>query len=240
MKDKRVGVFQLLALVLGGFFLGFLYSFIVNRLGIDSLIKTIEGFLSSKAVILSLIANAACLGLGIYFYLRAKSSVKEGLASDGFIDTSFIEYSMAAINAGIFILMGFLIIHYGNIHRAEDYVPYTVFMLAELVFFIGAYLITFTKSYRLIREIEPNRKTWAMDIFFNKKFMEESDERDRKKYFKKGYVAYKRSLFTQYGLIVLLFAFAINGKVSPLIPVIILIPSLVGIISYALTGEDND
>ena len=77
------------------------------------------------------------------------------------------------------------------------------------------------------------------DIYFDTKFMAESDERDKIKYYKKGYLAYKRMLVCQLVLIVILFSSALYEDISPVIALIALIPCLVGILTNGFAGEKN-
>ena len=70
--------------------------------------------------------------------------------------------------------------------------------------------------------------------------MAESDERDKVKYYKKGYLAFKRMLICQFVIIIILFCSALYENISPVIALIVLVPCLVGVLTNGFAGEKND
>lgn len=113
-------------------------------------------------------------------------------------------------------------------------------MTVILVVFTTINSILSYLTYKLVRIIEPERKTEVFDFFFESKFMAESDERDKLKYYKKGYLAFKRMIVCQFVLIIILFCSALYEDISPIIALIALIPCLVGILTNGFAGEKND
>ena len=67
--------------------------------------------------------------------------------------------------------------------------------------------------------------------------MAESDERDQLKYYKKGYLAFKRMIICLLVIIIILFCSALYEDISPVIALIVLIPALVGILTNGFAGE---
>ena len=111
-----------------------------------------------------------------------------------------------------------------------------IILLILIVFTVINTILSYL-SYKLVRKIEPERKTDIFDFFFESKFMAESDERDQLRYYKKGYLAFKRMIMCQFVIIIVLFCSALYEDISPIIALIVLIPTLIGVFTNGFAGE---
>ena len=177
--------------------------------------------------------------LGLHFYIKAKKEVEDGLREDGFIETKYIDYANAMRDAGLFSLLSLIIIIYNEMKKSSNPLKNTLIILVILFVFTAINSILSYLTYKLVRKIEPERKTDIFDFFFDSKFMAESDERDKLKYYKKGYLSYKRMLMCQFVMIIILFCSALYENISPIIALIVLIPCLVGVFTNGFAGEKS-
>ena len=238
-NNKRLNIKQIIFLGLLGLFCGLALGFIFNKLDIGGLIKITSSFLDANILALIIGFSSLCAFSCLYFYIRAKKEVDRGLMEDGYIETKYIDYANAMRDAGFYTLLSFLIILYNRTKRSTDFIKETLLIFVILFTFVVIFIILSYLIYKLVKRIEPDRKTGFFDIYFDTKFMAESDERDKIKYYKKGYLAYKRMLVCQLVLIVILFSSALYEDISPVIALIALIPCLVGILTNGFAGEKN-
>lgn len=239
-NNRKIGVSKLFILAFLGLIAGFGMGFIFNKLNIGGLTEIISTFLSENALLLSIVINTLWAILAIYFYMRAKKEVELGLAKDDFIETKYIDYTHSMRDAGLFTLLSFIIILYNKVKFSHNPLKDSIILTSVLFIFTFINVFLFYLTYKLTKKIEPERKTEAFDIFFDKKFMAESDERDKLKYYKKGYLAFKRMIICQLVIIIILFCSALYEEISPIIALIVLIPTLVGILTNGFAGEKND
>ena len=239
MKKNKTGknIFLLSAL---GLVLGFGLSFIFDNTNVGGLVEVLNTFLNDNILALLIGCNSLCAVFSLYFYIKAKKEVENGLMEDDYIESKYIDYSNTIKDAGFFILISLVIILYNKIKLSSEPLKDTLVIEVNLLVFIYIYTCLSYLNYKLITRIEPERKTDAFDIFFERKFMEESDERDKLKNYKKGYLAYKRMLITQFVIITILFFAALYEEISPIIAIVVLIPCLVGIFTNGFAGEKND
>lgn len=237
MKNKKTFLASVLYMAGFGLVVGFGVGFIFNKLNIGGLIEALSGFLSKNALILIIGLCSLFSGLGLYFYMKAKKEVEEGLREDGFIETKYIDYANAMRDAGLFSLLSLIIIVYNEMKKSSNPLKNTLIILVILFVFTAINSILSYLTYKLVRKIEPERKTDIFDFFFESKFMAESDERDKLKYYKKGYLAFKRMLICQFVMIIILFCSALYENISPIIALIVLIPCLVGVLTNGFAGE---
>ena len=239
-KHKKIGVGQLFILAFVGAIFGFVLGFIFNKLNIGGLTETINTFLSENALVLAIVLNTIWAILAIYFYMKAKKEVELGLEKDDFIETKYIDYAHSMRDAGLFTLLSFIIILYNRVKFSHNILQDAIILTSILIIFTFINVFLFYLTYRLTKKIEPERKTEAFDIFFDKKFMAESDERDKLRYYKKGYLAFKRMIICQLVIIIILFCSALYEEISSIIALIVLIPTLIGILTNGFAGEKND
>lgn len=236
-KSKKTILFSILAMAGFGLLVGFGSGFIFDKLNIGGLIEVLSSFLSKNALVLIIGFCSIFAGLGLYFYMKAKKEVEEGLREDGFIETKYIDYVNALRDAGLFTLLSFVIIIYNEMKKSADPLKSALLILVILIVFTVINTILSYLSYKLVRKIEPERKTDIFDFFFESKFMAESDERDQLRYYKKGYLAFKRMIMCQFVIIIVLFCSALYEDISPIIALIVLIPTLIGVLTNGFAGE---
>lgn len=239
-NNKKIGFGQLFILAFVGAIFGFTLGYIFNKLNIGGLIEVLSRFLSQNILVLTIGLCSIFAVSGLYFYIKAKKEVEDGLSEDGFIETKYIDYANSMRDAGLFSLLSLLIIIYNEMKKSSDPLKNTLIILVILLVFTSINLVLSYLSYKLVRKIEPERKTEVFDFFFERKFMAESDERDKLKYYKKGYLAFKRMLICQFVIIIILFLAALYEEINPIIALIVLIPCLVGVLTNGFSGEKND
>lgn len=238
-KNKKTILASVLYMVGLGLLVGFGSGFIFDKLNIGGLIEVLSSFLGKNALALIIGLCSLFTVLGLYFYLKAKKEVEEGLREDGFIETKYIDYANAMRDAGLFTLLSLIIIIYNEMKKSSDLLKNTLIILVILFVFTAINSIISYLTYKLVRKIEPERKTDVFDFFFESKFMAESDERDKLKYYKKGYLAFKRMIMCQLVIIIILFCSALYEDISPIIALIVLIPTLIGILTNGFAGEKS-
>ncbi|WP_297689724.1 DUF3169 family protein [uncultured Anaerococcus sp.] len=239
-NNKKTFLSSLLAMAGFGLIVGFGAGFIFNKLNVGGLVEVLNSFLSDHILALIIGMCSIFAGFGLYFYLRGKKEVEKGLRQDDFIETKYIDYANAMRDAGLFTLISLVIIIYNKMKTSPDFVKNTLLVLGILLVFTAINSILSFLTYKLVRKIEPERKTEVFDFFFERKFMAESDERDKLKYYKKGYLAFKRMLICQFVIIIILFLAALYEEINPIIALIVLIPCLVGVLTNGFSGEKND
>lgn len=238
-KNKKTILASVLYMVGLGLLVGFGLGFIFDKLNIGGLIEVLSSFLGKNALALIIGLCSLFAVLGLYFYLKAKKEVEEGLREDGFIETKYIDYANAMRDAGLFTLLSLIIIIYNEMKKSSNPLKNTLIILVIIFVFTAINSIISYLTYKLVRKIEPERKTDVFDFFFESKFMAESDERDKLKYYKKGYLAFKRMIMCQLVIIIILFCSALYEDISPIIALIVLIPTLIGILTNGFAGEKS-
>ena len=238
-RNKKMTGKNIFLLATLGLVLGFGLSFIFDNTNVGGLVKIINTFLNDNILVLLIGFNSLCAVFSLYFYIKAKKEVEQGLMEDGYIESKYIDYSNTIKDAGFFILISLVIILYNKIKQSADPIKDTLVIEVILLIFIIIYTCLSYLNYKLITRIEPDRKTDAFDIFFERKFMEESDERDKLKNYKKGYLAFKRMIMCQFVIITILFFAALYEEISPIIALIALIPCLVGILTNGFAGDKS-
>lgn len=238
-KNKKTFLASILTMAGFGLLVGFGVGFIFNKLNIGGLIEVLSRFLSQNILVLTIGLCSIFALLGLHFYIKAKKEVEDGLREDGFIETKYIDYANAMRDAGLFSLLSLIIIIYNEMKKSSNPLKNTLIILVILFVFTAINSILSYLTYKLVRKIEPERKTEIFDFFFDSKFMAESDERDKLKYYKKGYLSYKRMLMCQFVMIIILFCSALYENISPIIALIVLIPCLVGVFTNGFAGEKS-
>lgn len=238
-KNKKTFLTSVLYMAGLGLVVGFGVGFIFNKLNIGGLIEVLSRFLSQNILVLTIGLCSIFAVLGLHFYIKAKKEVEDGLREDGFIETKYIDYANAMRDAGLFSLLSLIIIIYNEMKKSSNPLKNTLIILVILFVFTAINSILSYLTYKLVRKIEPERKTEIFDFFFDSKFMAESDERDKLKYYKKGYLSYKRMLMCQFVMIIILFCSALYENISPIIALIVLIPCLVGVFTNSFAGEKS-
>lgn len=237
-KNNKTFLASIFCLAGFGLLVGFGAGFIFDKVNVSGLVEFINAFFNNNILILLIGFNSICAVFSFYFYKKAKKEVEKGLVEDDYIESKYIDYSNTIKDAGFFILISLLMILYNTIKESSDPIRDTQVEIAIFVVFTLLYTCLSNLNYKLVRKIEPDRKTDIFDFFFERKFMAESDERDKLKNYKKGYLAYNRMLICQFVIMIILFCSALYENVSPVIALIVLIPCLVGIFTNGFAGEN--
>ena len=236
-KNKKTFLASVLYMAGLGLVVGFGAGFIFRKLNISGLVEGLNRFLSQNILVLTIGLCSIFAVFGLYFYMKAKNEVEKGLTEDGFIETKYIDYANTMRDAGLFTLISFVIIIYNEMKKSSNPLKNTLIILVILFVFTIINSVLSYLTYKLVRKIEPERKTDIFDFFFESKFMAESDERDQLRYYKKGYLAFKRMIMCQFIIIIVLFCSALYEDISPIIALIVLIPTLIGVFTNGFAGE---
>lgn len=240
MKNNNKTILSsVIVMTVFGLLVGFGAGFIFDKINVGGLVEFLNSFLSQNILVLTIGLCSIFAVFGLYFYIKAKKEVEDGLREDGFIETKYIDYANAMRDAGLFSLLSLIIIIYNEMKKSSNPLKNTLIILVILFVFTTINSILSYLTYKLVKKIEPERKTEIFDFFFDSKFMAESDERDKLKYYKKGYIAYKRMLISQFVIIIILFCSALYENISPIIALVVLIPCLVGIFTNGFAGEKS-
>lgn len=240
MKNNNKTILSsVIVMTVFGLLVGFGAGFIFDKINVGGLVEVLNSFLSQNILVLTIGLCSIFAVFGLYFYIKAKKEVEDGLREDGFIETKYIDYANAMRDAGLFSLLSLIIIIYNEMKKSSNPLKNTLIILVILFVFTTINSILSYLTYKLVKKIEPERKTEIFDFFFDSKFMAESDERDKLKYYKKGYLAYKRMLISQFVIIIILFCSALYENISPIIALVVLIPCLVGIFTNGFVGEKS-
>lgn len=240
MKNNNKTILSsVIVMTVFGLLVGFGVGFIFDKINVGGLVEVLNSFLSQNILVLTIGLCSIFAVSGLYFYIKAKKEVEDGLREDGFIETKYIDYANAMRDAGLFSLLSLIIIIYNEMKKSSNPLKNTLIILVILFVFTTINSILSYLTYKLVKKIEPERKTEIFDFFFDSKFMAESDERDKLKYYKKGYLAYKRMLISQFVIIIILFCSALYENISPIIALVVLIPCLVGIFTNGFVGEKS-
>lgn len=240
MKNNNKTILSsVIVMTVFGLLVGFGAGFIFDKINVGGLVEVLNSFLSQNILVLTIGLCSIFAVSGLYFYIKAKKEVEDGLREDGFIETKYIDYANAMRDAGLFSLLSLIIIIYSEMKKSSNPLKNTLIILVILFVFTTINSVLSYLIYKLVKKIEPERKTEIFDFFFDSKFMAESDERDKLKYYKKGYLAYKRMLISQFVIIIILFCSALYENISPIIALVVLIPCLVGIFTNGFVGEKS-
>ena len=236
-KNNKTFLASIFCLAGFGLLVGFGAGFIFDKVNVSGLVEVLNSFLSQNILVLTIGLCSIFAVFGLYFYIKAKKEVEDGLREDGFIETKYIDYANAMRDAGLFSLLSLIIIIYNEMKKSSNPLKNTLIILVILCVFTTINSVLSYLTYKLVRKIEPERNTDVFDFFFESKFMAESDERDKVKYYKKGYLAFKRMIMCQFVIIIILFCSALYENISPVIALIVLVPCLVGVLTNGFAGE---
>ena len=239
-KNKKTFLASVLYMAGFGLLVGYGSGFIFNKLNIGGLIEVLSRFLSQNILVLTIGICSIFAISGLYFYIKAKKEVEDGLREDGFIETKYIDYANAMRDAGLFSLLSLIIIIYNEMKKSSDSLKNTLIIFVILFVFTAINSIISYLTYKLVKKIEPERKTDVFDFFFDSKFMAESDERDKLRYYKKGYLAFKRMIICQFVIIIILSGSALYEEINPVISLIVLVPCWLGFSQMDLQERDHD
>lgn len=157
-NNKKTIISSVLAMAGFGLLVGLGTGFIFDKLNIGGLIEVLSRFLSQNILALTIGLCSIFAVSGLYFYMKAKKEVEDGLREDGFIETKYIDYANAMRDAGLFTLLSLIIIIYNEMKKSSDPLKNTLIILVILFVFTALNSIISYLTYKLVRKIEPERK----------------------------------------------------------------------------------
>lgn len=229
--NKKKFVLLLIAGLLVGAFSGMLFE----NIGLTALGEGIKIFLIKNVFIIVLSVMIISILISYGFYRKSKIVIEKGLESEDPIPTKYTNISLMVRDISIFIIFG-LGSMWGmsmGVYSPESWINLRemVILIASLIVYIILISVIFQRNYALIQKIEPNRKTDTLDLKFNKKFIEESDEMKKSEYYEKGYKGYQAIILTNFIMLVILAGLSYYTDVGILAPLLIAISSIIGIIA---------
>lgn len=222
-------------LLVAGLFVGVFSGMLFENVALTALGESIKFFLIKNVFVLALLVMIISILMSYVFYRRSKIEIEKGLDTEDPIPTKYTNISLMVRDISIFIIFSL-----GSMWGMAMgvYSPKSWINLREMVILIGSFIVyiilisvIFQKNYELIQKIEPNRKTDTLDLKFNKKFIEESDEMNKSQYYEKGYKGYQAIILTNFIILVVLAVLSYYTDVGVLAPLLIAISSIVGIIA---------
>lgn len=222
-------------LIIAGLLVGAFSGMLFENIALTDLGEGIKFFLIKNVFTMVISIMIVSILLSYVFYRKSKIEIEKGLESEEPIPTKYTNISLMVRDISIFIIFGL-----GSMWGMSmgPYSPNSWIDIREIVIFIGSFIVylilisvNFQKNYELIQKIEPNRKADTLDLKFNKKFIEESDEMKKSVYYEKGYRGYQAIILTNFIILVVLGGLSYHTDVGILAPLLIAISSIVGIIA---------
>ena len=222
-------------LIVAGLLVGAFSGMLFENIGLTELGEGIKIFLIKNVFTIVISVMIVSILISYVFYRKSKIVIEKGLESEDPIPTKYTNISLMVRDISIFIIFGL-----GSMWGMGMgvYSPNSWINLREMVILIGSFIVylilisvIFQKNYELIQKIEPNRKADTLDLKFNKKFIEESDEMNKSQYYEKGYRGYQAIMLTNFIILVILGGLSYHTDVGILAPLLIAISSIIGIIA---------
>lgn len=230
MNNKKFFKIMTIGIALGIILRVFLTEDLLNVLAIN-----IRSFFLEYAFYLVFISIGLSLVVSYIFYKKSYKLVNKGLETDDLIETKYTNYSLLARDIGIVLaFMNFTILMLetnleGGVNSNNVIRLILVVLVFSIFIFISSQILD--KNYKLIQEIEPNRKADTLDFNFNKKFIEESDERSKLDYYKKGYNGYQKMIIANFVMLTIACLLSFELDIGIMTPMVITISILVGLIA---------
>lgn len=230
MNKKKFLKIMTIGIALGITLRVYLTTNLLNALAIS-----IRSFFLENAFYLVFMSMGLSLIVSYTFYRKSYKLVNKGLETDDLIETKYTNYSLLARDIGIVLaFMNFTILMLAtNLEGGLNSNNVLQLIAGVLVFSVFLFISSqiLDKNYKLIQEIEPNRKADTLDSNFNKKFIEESDERSKLDYYKKGYTGYQKMITANFILLAIACLLSFELDIGIMTPMVITISILVGLIA---------
>ena len=218
-------------LIIGGLLVGALSGWILENIALNDLGELIKFFLIKNVFKIVLIVIIMSILIAFALYKKSKVEIKKGLQGEDPIQTKYTNYSLMVREVSTFLIFGLSSMWAMAMEKSWLNLGESVVLIGLLIAYIILTSVIFQKNYELIKKVEPNRKADTLDFKFNKKFIEESDEMSKARYYKKGYRGYRAMIFTNIIMIVVLAGLANHLDVGIIAPIFITISSIIGIIA---------
>lgn len=218
-------------LIIGGLLVGALSGWIFENIALNELGETIKFFLIKNVFTIAFTVIIISLIIAYTFYRKSKKEIEKGLKGEDPVPTKYTNYSLMVRDISIFLIFGLASMWAMAMEKSWLNLRGSVIIIGTLIVYIILTSVIFQKNYELIKKVEPNRKADTLDFKFNKKFIEESDEMVKARYYKKGYRGYRAIILTNFIMLVVLSGLAYHLDVGIIAPIFIAISSIVGIIA---------
>lgn len=218
-------------LIIGGLLVGALSGWILENIALSDFGEVIKFFLIKNVFKIVLIVIIMSILIAFALYKKSKVEIEKGLQGEDPIQTKYTNYSLMVREVSTFLIFGLASMWAMAMEKSWLNLGESVVLIGLLIAYIILTSVIFQKNYELIKKVEPNRKADTLDFKFNKKFIEESDEMSKARYYKKGYIGYRAMIFTNFIMIVVLAGLANHLDVGIIAPIFITISSIIGIIA---------
>lgn len=218
-------------LIIGGLLVGALSGWILENIALSDFGEVIKFFLIKNVFKIVLIVIIMSILIAFALYKKSKVEIEKGLQGEDPIQTKYTNYSLMVREISTFLIFGLASMWAMAMEKSWLNLGESVVLIGALVAYIILISVIFQKNYELIKKVEPNRKADTLDFKFNKKFIEESDEMTKARYYKKGYIGYRAIIFTNFIMLVVLAGLANHLDVGIIAPIFITISSIIGIIA---------
>lgn len=218
-------------LIIGGLLVGALSGWILENIALSDFGEVIKFFLIKNVFKIVLIVIIMSILIAFALYKKSKVEIEKGLQGEDPIQTKYTNYSLMVREVSTFLIFGLASMWAMAMEKSWLNLGESVVLIGLLIAYIILTSVIFQKNYELIKKVEPNRKADTLDFKFNKKFIEESDEMSKARYYKKGYRGYRAMIFTNFIMIVVLAGLANHLDVGIIAPIFITISSIIGIIA---------
>ncbi|MDU3136111.1 MAG: DUF3169 family protein [Anaerococcus prevotii] len=218
-------------LIIGGLLVGALSGWILENIALSDLGELIKLFLIKNVFKITLTVIIMSILTAFDLYKKSKVEIEKGLQGEDPIQTKYTNYSLMVRDISIFLIFGLASMWAMAMEKSWLNLGESVVLIGLLIAYIILISVVFQKNYELIKKVEPNRKADTLDFKFNKKFIEESDEMSKARYYKKGYRGYRAIILTNFIMLVVLSGLAHHLDVGIIAPIFIAISSIIGIIA---------
>lgn len=222
---------KFVTLIIGGLLVGALSGWIFENIALNELGETIKFFLIKNVFTIAFTVIIISLIIAYAFYRKSKKEIGKGLKGEDPVPTKYTNYSLMVRDISIFLIFGLASMWAMAMEKSWLNLRESVIFIGALIIYIILTSMIFQKNYELIKKVEPNRKADTLDFKFNKKFIEESDEMVKARYYKKGYRGYRAIILTNFIMLVVLSGLAYHLDVGIIAPIFIAISSVIGIIA---------
>lgn len=218
-------------LLIGGLLVGAFSGWILENIALSDLGEVIKFFLIKNVYKIVLTVIIMSILIAFDLYKKSKVEIEKGLQGEDPIQTKYTNYSLMVRDISMFLIFGLASMWAMAIEKSWLNLRESVILIGALIAYIILISVIFQKNYELIKKVEPNRKADTLDFKFNKKFIEESDEMTKARYYKKGYKGYRAIILTNFIMLVVLSGLANHLDVGIIAPIFIAISSVIGIIA---------
>ena len=222
---------KFLMLIIGGLIVGAFSGWILENVALSDLGEIIKLFLIKNVFTITLAVIVISLVVAFAFYRKSKTEIEKSLQGEDPVPTKYTNYSLMVRDISIFLIFGLASMWAMAMEKSWLNLRESVILMGALIAYIILISVIFQKNYELIKKLEPNRKADTLDFKFNKKFIEESDEMVKARYYKKGYRGYRAIVLTNFIMLVVLSGLANHLDVGIIAPIFISISSVIGIIA---------